>query len=125
MTRQFSVTAVLGTSALFVVLTGCGGSSGPAAGHDLAARACQSGGSQAATLASQAASANSVYATLSADESSRAATESGEAAEQSDPSGADNGGLGSLATEEDLGSASSIKVLTDCTTLGLPIVAKH
>jgi hypothetical protein len=125
MTLRASLAAVSGTAALLVVLAGCGGSSAPPAGHDLAAQACQSGGSQAATFASQAASANPVYATLSADESARAATESGEVAEQSDPSGVDNSGLGSLATEEDLGSAGSIKVLTDCTKLGLSIVAKH
>jgi hypothetical protein len=124
MTRRVSVKSVVGTSALLVVLAGCGGSSTPPAGHDLAAQACQSGGSQAATLASQAATANSVYATLSADESARAATEAGEVAEQSDPNGG-NSELGALANEEDLGSASSIKVLTDCTKLGLPIVAKH
>jgi hypothetical protein len=125
MTRRASLAVVSGTSALLVVLAGCGGSSTPPAGHDLAAQACQSGGPQAAALASQAATANPVYATLSVDESARAATESGEVAEQSDPSGGDNSGLGSLATEENLGSASSIKVLTDCTKLGLPIVAKH
>jgi hypothetical protein len=123
MTRRFSVATLVGTSALLTALAGCGGSSGPPAGHDLAAQACQSGGAQAATLAAQAASANSVYATLSADEASRAATESGEAAEQSDPNGG-NSGLGSLADEENLGSTSSIAVLTDCTKLGLPIV-KH
>jgi hypothetical protein len=123
MTRRFSVTTLVATSALLVVLAGCGGSSGPTAGHDLAAKACQSGGSTAASLAAQAAQANSVYATLSADEAARAATESGEAAEQADPNDP-NSGLGSLAGEENLGSTSSIAVLTDCTKLGLPIV-KH
>jgi hypothetical protein len=124
MTRRFSVTTLVGTSALLVALAGCGGSSGPPAGHDLAAKACQSGGSTAASLAAQAAQANSVYATLSADEASQAATETGEAAEQTDPNDS-NTGLGSLADEENLGSASSIAVLTDCTRLGLPIAAKH
>jgi hypothetical protein len=123
MTRRFSVKTLVGTSALLVALAGCGGSSGPAAGHDLAAKACQSGGPTAASLAAQAAQANSVYATLSADEAARAATESGQAAEQADPG--DPNGLGSLADEENLGSTSSIAVLTDCTKLGLPIVAKH
>jgi hypothetical protein len=125
MTRRYCLTTVLGTATLLVALAGCGGSSTPPAGHDLAAQACQTGGSQAATLASQAAAANSVYATLSADEAAQAATESGEAAEQSDPNGGGNSGLGSLTSEENLGSAGSIKVITDCTKLGLPIVAKH
>jgi hypothetical protein len=125
MTRRHCLTTVLGTATLLVALAGCGGSSTPPAGHDLAAQACQSGGSHAATLASQAAAANSAYATLSVDEAAQAATESGEAAEQADPGGGNNSGLGSLTSEENLGSASNIKVLTDCTKLGLPIVAKH
>jgi hypothetical protein len=124
MTRRFSVTTLLGTSALLIALAGCGGSSGPTAGHDLAAKACQSGGSTAASLAAQASQANSVYATLSADEAARAASESGEAAAQADPNDP-NSGLGSLADSENLGTTSSIAVLTDCTKLGLPIVAKH
>jgi hypothetical protein len=121
MTRRHQLRIVLGTSALLVALTGCGGSSAAPAGHDLAANACESNGSTAASLASQAAQANSVYATLSADESARAASEAGQAAEQSDPNDP-NSGLGSLTDEENLGSTSSIAVLTDCTKLGLPIV---
>jgi hypothetical protein len=124
MTRRLSVTTLVATSALLVALAGCGGSSGPVPGHDLAAKACQSGGSTAATLAAQAAQANSVYATLSADEASQAATESGEAAEQADPNDPSSG-VGSLSDEENLGSTSSIAVLTGCTKLGLPIAAKH
>jgi hypothetical protein len=123
MARRFSLTSLAGTSALLVALAGCGGSSAPPAGHDLAAQACRSGGSTAASLASQAAGANPVYATLSADENALAATETGEAAEQSDPNG-DNSGLGALTSEENLASTSSIKVLTDCTELGLPIVKR-
>jgi hypothetical protein len=123
MTRWLSVTTLLGATALLAALAGCGGSSAPPAGHALAAQACQSGGSSAASLASQAAAANPVYATLSVDESSRAATESGQAAEQADPNSSDSG-LGSLTNEENLGSTSSIKVITDCAKLGLP-VTKH
>ena len=118
MTRRLSVT-MLATSTLLVVLAGCG-SSAPPAGHALAAQACQSGGATAASLASQAAAANSLYATLSADEHANAATEAGEEAEQSDGSG-DDSGLGSLSNAENLGSTGSIKVISDCAKLGLPV----
>jgi hypothetical protein len=96
-------------------LAGCGHSA-PAAGQDLAAQACKSSGLQAAQLASRAAAQNPKYASLSADESALAVAEAQTQTELSD--GTDNGGL---VGAEGLGTPGSIKVITDCTQLGLPV----
>jgi hypothetical protein len=100
------------------VLAGCGGGSVPPAGQAQAAAACKTGGSQAAQLASQAAAANAKYATLAADENALAASESTQQDELSDGSG---GGDSDLTGATALGSPASMKVLGDCTSLGLPV----
>jgi hypothetical protein len=102
-------------------LTACGGSSTPPAGQAQAAAACKTGGAQAATLAQQAAARNPKFATLSADESALAASEAGQESELSDGDSTDDGGLGDLAGANALDSSGGIKVLSDCTSLGLSV----
>jgi hypothetical protein len=119
-TVQLAAAAVLSAAAL----AGCGGSSNPPAGHALAAEACQTGGQQAATLASQAAAANPAFATLSADEAALAANEQQQNSELSDGNSSDDSGLGSLAGADALGSTGDIKVISDCTRLGLSVTPK-
>lgn len=94
------------------VLAGCGGSKEPA-GHALAAKACQSAGTQAASYAAQAAAANSVYATLAADEQAAAVQE----AQAGGAAGLGSGTAAQLLT----GQGAGFKVITDCATLGLPV----
>jgi hypothetical protein len=98
-----------------LVVAGCGHSA-PPAGQAQAAQACKSGGSQAAQLASQAAAANPRFATLAADENALAANEAQTQNELSD--GTDDSGI---VGAEGLGTPGSIKVITDCTELGLPV----
>jgi hypothetical protein len=111
--KRSVVLAVLLTAAL----TSCGGSSAPPAGQSQAAAACKSGGSQAATLAAQAAQVNSRFATLAVDEAALAAKEAQTQGTISD--GTDDGS--GVAGATDLGSPGSIKVISDCASLGLPV----
>jgi len=119
--RTVPIVAALALSA--VLLGGCG-SSNPIAGHSLAADACRSSGQQAATLASRAAAQNSTYATLSADEAALLASERSQTGELSDGNGSDDSGLGALEGADSIGSGSDIKVISDCTSLGLPVSPK-
>ncbi|HEX3897805.1 MAG TPA: hypothetical protein VHW74_01425 [Mycobacteriales bacterium] len=101
-----------GVVAVVALVAGCGGSKDPA-GHDLAAKACQSAGATAANYAAQAAAANSLYSSLATDEQAAATQESqvGAAA-----------GLGSGSAAQLLsGQGAGFKVITDCATLGLPV----
>jgi hypothetical protein len=98
-----------------IALPACGHSS-PPAGQSLAAQACKSSGTQAAQLAAQAAAANPKYATLAADENTLAVSEAQQQSEISD--GTDDGGL---VGAEGIGTPGGIKVITDCTQLGLPV----
>jgi hypothetical protein len=68
-------------------------------------------------LAAQAAQLNSRFATLAVDEAALAANESQTQAAISD--GTDDGS--GIAGATDLGSPGSIKVIGDCTSLGLPV----
>jgi hypothetical protein len=100
--------------AALALVAGCGGSKDPA-GHDIAAKACQSTGATAAGLARQAAGLNSIYNSLAADEASLAAQE------------AQGGGvLGSgAAAALTLAPGADIKVISDCAGLGLPAAPPH
>jgi hypothetical protein len=93
------------------------GQNAPPAGQRQAAAACQTGGSQAATLAAEAAQLNPRYATLSVDEAALSANEAQTQSVLSD--GTDDGS--SVAGATDLGTSGSIKVITDCTSLGLRV----
>jgi hypothetical protein len=98
-----------------IVVSACGHSASTA-GAAPAAQACKAGGSQAAQLADQAAAVNAKYATLATDENALAASESTQQSELAD--GSDDG---SLVGATSLGSPGSIKVIADCTGLGLPV----
>jgi hypothetical protein len=111
--------ASLGLASVF--LTACGGSSAPPVGQTQAAAACKTGGASAAQLAGQAAALNPIYATLSADENVLAGSEAGQVNELSDGDPTDDSGLGDLAGADATGSGADVKVLTDCTTLGLSV----
>lgn len=104
-----------------LALSACGASSAPPAGQVQAAAACKTGGSQAATLASQAAAVNPKYATLAADEHALAANEATQQNVLSDGNSTDDSGLGDLTGANALGSPASLKVLSDCTSLGLSV----
>jgi hypothetical protein len=122
MTRRVSLASVTGVAALLIALAGCGGSSAPPAGQALAAKACQSSGTSAATLASQAAAANPRYSTLAVDETAEATSQSGEESELSDGNSSDDNSLGAVAGAESIGTAGGDKVLSDCISLGLSVV---
>jgi hypothetical protein len=113
---RFSRVAV--PAALAVLAAGCGGSSAPPAGQTQAAAACKTGGTQAASLAAQAAQLNPRFATLSTDEAALAASEAQTQSALSD--GSDGGASVTGATG--LGTPGSIKVITDCTSLGLSVM---
>jgi hypothetical protein len=117
--RRLSLLVAAGVAG--VLLAGCGNSS-PPAGESFAASACRSGGAQAAELASRAASANPKYDTLSVDEQALAANEQVQNNELSDGSSSDSSGLGTLANADGLGSTAGLKVVSDCVSLGLPVV---
>jgi hypothetical protein len=110
-----------GTAASLVILAGCGSSSKLVPGQSDAAAACQSQGVHAAAMAAHAAAVNPLYAVLAADEGALAASEANEAGELSDGTSAGDSSVGSLAGADAVGSAPDIKVVTDCTTLGLPV----
>lgn len=101
-------------------LTACGGS-GPPAGTTQAQAACSTPDAQlAAQDAAAAAKLNSRYATLSVDEAARAAAAGQQTGELADGTG-DDSGLGALTGATTLGSGGGIKVIEDCTSLGLHI----
>jgi outer membrane murein-binding lipoprotein Lpp len=104
-----------------LLLAGCGNSS-PPAGQSDAASACRSGGAQAARLAAQAAATNPKYDTLSVDERALAANEQVQNNELSDGNPSDDSGLGALTGADSVGSSADLKVLSDCVSLGLPVV---
>jgi hypothetical protein len=64
---------------------------------------------------------NPKYSTLAADENTLAASESTQQGELSDGNATDDSGLGDLAGANALGSPASMKVLGDCTSLGLSV----
>jgi hypothetical protein len=99
-------------------LLGCGHGA-PPAGQAQAAAACKGSGAQAAQLASQAAAVNPKFSTLAADEAALAASEAQQQSELSDGT-SDNGGLVGATS---LGTPGGIKVISDCTALGLPVTS--
>jgi hypothetical protein len=103
------------TAALFVV-AGCGGGTAVVAGKADAAAACKTSGVQAAALAAKAAAVNPTYAMLSADEGALAATQANQQTELSEST--DDSGLVGVTT---LTTPAGMKVVTDCTALGLPV----
>lgn len=110
---RFAVPAV----ALSFGLVACGGSGAPPAGQSQAAAACKDSGTEGATLAAQAAKLNAKYSTLATDEAALVASEAGNAAALSD--GSDDGS--GIAAETGLGSTGSLKVISDCTSLGFSV----
>jgi hypothetical protein len=113
-----------GTAASLILVAGCGGSSKLVPGQSEAASACQDSTSspvQAAALATHAAAVNPKFAVLAADEGALAASEANEEGELSDGTSAGDSSVGSLAGADAIGSGPDIKVVTDCTTLGLSV----
>jgi hypothetical protein len=116
---------LVGFATLAVVAAGCGGGSHPDGAGALAARACQTHGADAASLADQAATKDPTFATLAADERAAAAAQSQQQGVLSDGDAGDDSSTAALVGSQSLGTTAGQRVLNDCVALGLTVLPGH